>query len=97
MQKKLRNHILLLFCLATNVSAADLISFWDKPEYGGNSFNRLPPNQVYLDALHAYGASWVRLSYDKWKPVEQDFLIGNADHYKGLVAKETLKKPSRIW
>ncbi len=93
MQRKLDGYVLLLFFLASNTGAADLISFWDKPQYGGNSFNRLPPSQPYFEALGAYGASWVRLSYDKWQPVERDFLIGNSDHYKGLVAKDlaTLK------
>lgn len=68
--------------------AADLINFWDAPQHGGNSFNRLPPDQPYFDALSGYGASWVRLSYDKWKPEKRDFLIGDADKYEGLVAAD---------
>ncbi|MBP1861099.1 glycoside hydrolase family 5 protein [Rhizobium herbae] len=81
----------LLF--ANSVSAADLIHFWDKPQHGGNSFNRLPPDQAYFDALKGYGASWVRLSYDKWKPAKRDFLIGDADKYEGIPAQDlaTLK------
>lgn len=79
--------------LATSASAADLIQFWDKPQHGGNSFNRLPPDQAYFDALKGYGATWVRLSYDKWKPAKRDFLIGDADKYEGIPAKDlaTLK------
>lgn len=80
--------LLLLGVLSGGAGAADLISFWDKPERGGNSFNRLPPDQAYFDALQDYGASWVRLSYDKWQPAERDFLLGNADHYNGLVEKD---------
>jgi hypothetical protein len=74
-------------------NAADLITFWDTPQHGGNSFNRLPPDQAYFDALKKYGASWVRLSYDKWKPAKRDFLIGDADHYEGIPASDlaTLK------
>lgn len=68
--------------------SADLINFWDAPQHGGNSFNRLPPDQPYFDALSGYGASWVRLSYDKWKPEKRDFLIGDADKYEGLVAAD---------
>jgi hypothetical protein len=68
--------------------AADKITFWDTPKYGGNSFNRLPPDNAYFKALHAYGASWVRLSYDKWQPAQRDFLLGNADHYQGLDAQD---------
>lgn len=79
--------------LATSASAADLIQFWDKPQHGGNSFNRLPPDQAYFDALKGYGATWVRLSYDKWKPAKRDFLIGDADKYEGIPAQDlaTLK------
>ncbi|MDR7222115.1 cellulase family glycosylhydrolase [Aminobacter aminovorans] len=88
----------LIFALALaaaipHAQAADLIGFWDKPQHGGNSFNRLPPDQAYFDALRGYGATWVRLSYDKWKPEKRDFLIGTADKYEGLVASDvkTLK------
>lgn len=78
---------------ATQAPAADLIHFWDQPQHGGNSFNRLPPDRSYFDALKAYGATWVRLSYDKWKPQKRDFLIGDADKYEGIPAKDlaTLK------
>ncbi|AIY39461.1 glycosyl hydrolase [Collimonas arenae] len=82
--------VLLTFLtgLASNASAADLINFWGKPQHGGNSFNRLPPDQAYFNALKAYGASWVRLSYDKWQPAQRDFLLGDADHYTGLVPSD---------
>lgn len=89
----------LIFALALTAAipqarAADLIGFWDQPQHGGNSFNRLPPDQAYFDALRGYGATWVRLSYDKWKPEKRDFLIGTADKYEGLVASDvkTLKE-----
>ncbi|PYC22859.1 glycoside hydrolase family 5 protein [Pseudomonas mosselii] len=74
----------LLALAAIPATAADLIDFWSTPRHGGNSFNRLPPDQAYFDALKGYGASWVRLSYDKWQPAERDFLLGNADDYQGL-------------
>jgi hypothetical protein len=61
--------------------------FWDHVQHGGNSFNRLSPSQDF-DALKAYGASWVRLSYDKWKPAQRDFLLGDADQYRGLVKSD---------
>ncbi|EKT4466866.1 cellulase family glycosylhydrolase [Pseudomonas putida] len=77
------------FALASLPSvAADLIDFWDTPRHGGNSFNRLPPDQAYFEALKGYGATWVRLSYDKWKAERRDFLMGDADAYKGLVAAD---------
>lgn len=69
------------------------MDFWLQPQHGGNSFNRLPPNQDYFAALHNYGASWVRLSWDKWPTKQRDFLLGNADGYQGLVKEDiaTLK------
>ena len=78
----------LLMGLAPAAVAADLISFWGNPRHGGNSFNRLPPDQAYFDALAGYGATWVRLSYDKWQPANRDFLLGNADAYQGLPAAD---------
>jgi hypothetical protein len=78
--------VLASLLLATSASAADLMHFWDEPQHGGNSFNRLPPDEAYFEALKAYGASWVRLSYDKWKPEKRDFLIGDADRYEGIPA-----------
>lgn len=78
----------LLALAAMPASAADLMDFWDTPRHGGNSFNRLPPDQAYFDALKGYGASWVRLSYDKWRPAGRDFLLGNADAYQGLAAAD---------
>jgi len=74
----------LVLSLNAPSQAVDLIQFWDTPQHGGNSFNRLPPDAAYFKALHDYGATWVRLSYDKWKPQGRDFLLGDADHYQGL-------------
>lgn len=64
--------------------AADLISFWDVPQRGANSFNRLPPSNEYFHALRGYGATWVRLAYDKWPAQKRDFLLGDADRYVSL-------------
>lgn len=84
-------HVILgiVLLLAGSVApAADLIAFWNTPRHGGNSFNRLPPDQAYFDALRGYGATWVRLSYDKWQPARRDFLLGDADAYQGLPAAD---------
>ncbi|QND52476.1 glycoside hydrolase family 5 protein [Phyllobacterium sp. 628] len=85
--------LFLSLTMTCAANAADLMRFWDTPQHGGNSFNRLPPDQAYFDALKSYGASWVRLSYDKWKPAKRDFLMGDADHYEGIPASDlaTLK------
>ncbi|PYB71596.1 glycosyl hydrolase [Pseudomonas sp. LB-090624] len=79
---------IMLIAMSPAVFAADLMAFWDAPRHGGNSFNRLPPDQAYFDALSGYGATWVRLSYDKWQPADRDFLLGNADSYVGLPAAD---------
>ncbi len=84
-------HVILgivLLVVGPVVTAADLIAFWNTPRHGGNSFNRLPPGQAYFDALRGYGATWVRLSYDKWQPARRDFLLGDADAYQGLPAAD---------
>lgn len=91
MRSVLLASLLTVFC--ATAQAADLIGFWDTPQRGANSFNRLPPDQAYYQALRDYGAGWVRLSYDKWKPAQRDFLLGSADAYQGLVESDlaTLK------
>lgn len=66
--------------------AADAMAFWSASRHGANSFNRLPPDSKYFTALHDYGASWVRLSWDKWPTQQRDFLLGNADEYRRLDA-----------
>ena len=84
-------HVILaafLLAMGPAAMAADLMAFWNTPRHGGNSFNRLPPDQAYFDALSGYGATWVRLSYDKWQPAERDFLLGDADAYQGLSAAD---------
>jgi len=65
-------------------SAADLMHYWDEPRKGGNSFNATPPDEAYFRALAATGATWVRLTFSKWKGEDRDFLIGDADHYTSL-------------
>jgi endoglucanase len=77
-----------LLLLGQPVRAADLISFWDTPQYGGNSFNQGVPDEAYFRALKATGATWVRLTFSKWKGEDRDFLIGNADQYKGLPSSD---------
>lgn len=73
-----------LIGLTTNAFAAP-IDWWDVQRRGGNSFNGAPPDQSYFNALSGYGATWVRLAYDKWQGERRDFLMGSADDYTGLV------------
>ncbi|MFG6485755.1 glycoside hydrolase family 5 protein [Roseateles sp. BYS78W] len=78
---------LLIGALAAPVQAAD-IDFWNTPRHGGNSFNGQPPDEAYFRALKATGATWVRLTFSKWKGEGRDFLIGDADGYRGIPAAD---------
>ncbi len=80
--------VTLIATLSTPLKAADLIGFWGTPQRGANSFNGLPPDQAYFDALSATGATWVRLTFSKWKGEGRDFLIGDIDNYQGLVTSD---------
>ncbi len=75
--------------------AADTLAFWDAPQRGANCFNEAPPDAAYFQALRAYGATWVRLTWSKWPSASKgrDFLSGNLDDYRSLVREdlETLR------
>lgn len=76
----------MLLCLFAFNAQAAVNAFWSQPQRGGNSFNEQPPDRAYFDALRATGATWVRLTPDKWRSAGgRDFLMGNADRYQGLV------------
>src|SRR3954471_13828754 len=68
---------------------ADAITFWDTPRHGANCFNEAPPDEAYLRALRTYGATWVRLTFSKWKSARGgDFLFGDLDDYQALVPED---------
>jgi hypothetical protein len=80
---------LLLLASVCSSRAADPMSFWDAPRGGANCFNEQPPDAEYFRALHAYGASWVRLTFSKWKSARAgDFLFGSLDDYRALVPED---------
>jgi len=58
---------ILAFACISGARAADPMSFWDATQRGSNCFNEQPPDAEYFRALHAYGATWVRLTFSKWK------------------------------
>lgn len=80
--------VAVVIALAHPATAADLMSFWDQPEKGGNVFNATPKGEAYFEALAATDATWTRLTFSKWKGRDRDFLLGNVDHYDGLVAED---------
>ncbi len=80
---------LLVACSAPS-SAADLMGFWDTPRHGANCFNEAPPEAAYFRALRGYGATWVRVTFSKWKSRtgQRDFLFGNLNDYRALVPQD---------
>src|SRR5688572_13788554 len=85
-----------VFALHTPAFGADHLAFWDTPRHGSNCFNETPPDAEYFRALRAYGATWVRLTFSKWKSStgRRDFLFGDLDDYRALVPQDlaTLRK-----
>lgn len=89
----MRIMLFFLISMAATFSGAlaqDRMDFWEgEPRHGANSFNDAPPSQAYFDALAAYGADWVRLSWTKWDSTGQGaFLIGDPGNYEGLVPED---------
>ncbi len=84
--KRILTAVGLALCFGLPAQASTPITFWDTPQYGGNSFNESVPDEAYFRALKATGATWTRLTFSKWKGEDRDFLIGNTDAYKGIPA-----------
>jgi hypothetical protein len=66
------------------------MSFWDKQQKGANYFNAVPTREWFESAATA-NIKFVRLTYEKWKGAERDFLIGNVDDYTGIVESDLQK------
>lgn len=80
--------IICLSCASyANKESAD---FWASTQKGANIFNKNIRSED-IKAAKAYGITFIRLALDKWPSKHRDFLIGNADEYKGLI-KEDLQK-----
>jgi hypothetical protein len=60
------------------------IAWWNTPRRGANFFNRVETDARFRAAAAA-GIGLVRLAPDKWETRERDFLLGDADAYRGLV------------
>jgi endoglucanase len=61
--------------------------FWKQPKRGANVFNKKMIRQD-IKAAKLFGINFIRLAPDKFSSKERDFLIGNADHYQGLVKED---------
>lgn len=54
---------------------------------GANIFNQHMTSAIWHEAANA-NIKIIRLAPDKWHGKKRDFLIGNADHYTGLVTED---------
>ncbi|WEK51591.1 MAG: cellulase family glycosylhydrolase [Candidatus Kaistia colombiensis] len=69
---------------AGQAGANDRMRFWDTQRRGVNLFDQEARAEQFREAKAA-GIDFVRLAVDKWRGAEGQFLIGDLDHYKGLV------------
>ncbi|MBL0338984.1 MAG: cellulase family glycosylhydrolase [Rhodospirillaceae bacterium] len=60
------------------------INFWDRQRQGANFFHRDPREDLFATARN-FGFDFVRLSFESWSSQHPNFLLGNTDHYRGLV------------
>jgi hypothetical protein len=66
---------------------AGRLSFWDTPRRGGNLFNQVETRDR-LRAARTVGLGWVRLVPDKWEGRGRDYLLGDADEFRGIVRED---------
>ena len=65
-------------------SERDPLQFWSRPRHGTNFFHERLSRDRFAAAA-AYGVELVRLSPSELPTTARDFLIGDADEYRGLV------------
>ncbi|GAB4164118.1 MAG: cellulase family glycosylhydrolase [Rickettsiaceae bacterium] len=86
--------MLVIFTLMNSsivlASPVQKITFWNVQQKGANIFNRSVTSDD-IKAAKKYGIKFIRLAPDKFASLHRDFLIGNADDYRGLI-KEDLAK-----
>ena len=63
------------------------MSFWNQQRKGANCFNRHVGTE-WWQAASRLGLEYVRLAPDKAERTGRDFLIGNADAYKGIDTRD---------
>lgn len=61
--------------------------FWQRQAKGANVFNHKIDMEI-IKSARKYGIGFIRLAPDKFSSKERDFLIGNADLYKGLITED---------
>lgn len=90
-------YILVIIILMNNsiafAASFQKINFWNIQQKGANIFNHNITSDD-IKAAKQYGIKFIRLAPDKFTSSHRDFLIGNADDYRGLITEdiEKLKK-----
>ncbi len=74
---------ILSLCISTLLSAEDKMVFWDTQRKGANGGGGAN-HQEWFQAASELGLEYIRLSPATWKAARRDFLIGDADQYKGI-------------
>lgn len=90
MKKSLLLFIACMLISTTAFAQGSKIEFWNKQRKGANWFNHLPTKEWLIAAKQA-NLEVIRLAPDKWKSAQRDFLIGDADQYKGIVEPDFAK------
>jgi len=84
----------LLSLLTGHAMYADTskMDYWQVQRKGANFFNKTPTQEWFIAAKET-GIQFARLSPDKWKSDNRDFLLGDADAFKEISAVDfqTLK------
>ena len=100
--KKRERTMLLIILFSAVLLGVSLVSegqtskmlFWENQQKGANYFNAVPTRE-WFESAAAANIKLVRLTYEKWKGAERDFLIGNVDEYHGIVEAD-FQKLSRV-
>lgn len=88
LMKKRLSFLIFLFAFTPLATAQESKSrFWQTQRKGANWFNRKPTKEWLLAAQKAK-LEFVRLAPSKWPAAQKDFLIGDADRYRGIPAQD---------
>ncbi|MBN1343096.1 MAG: cellulase family glycosylhydrolase [Phycisphaerae bacterium] len=84
--------LLLPICTATSPAsgANDKLEFWNRQRKGANGGGGAD-QQAWFRAAAGFGIEFIRLTPVTWKGAGRDFLIGNADDFKGIPPADLAK------
>ncbi len=84
---------ILILVFSVGKSQSNKINYWASQQKGANYFNEVPTRE-WFESAAAANIKFIRLTYEKWKGAERDFLIGNVDNYNGIVESDFQKLKS---